>query len=116
MATSKGTTETVDLENAKVMAELIVDPQTSDHLRVTIINKLLESGGDTDFFPTIFEEKMSHGQCPLCNHENHWLIPEDVLNKMGWVTSQEDLEVVELTDEASCAKWQEACKKKKVTI
>ncbi len=108
--------DTREAKDAKVMAELIVDPQTTDHLKVTIINKLLETNENPDFFPTIFNEKMSLGDCPDCGHTNNWLIPEDVLNKMGYVSHLEDANVSEHTNEESCPEWHEACCKKKISI
>jgi hypothetical protein len=44
------------------------------------------------------------------------LIPEDDLNKKGWVSNERDERVPRTTDEESCPKWQQACKKKKVII
>lgn len=111
----KGIEATV-IQNAKVMADLIIEPTTTDHLRVSIINKLLESKDNPDFFPTLFEEKMSEGDCPCCGIKLHWLIPEDNLNKMGWVTSRVYPQVPQETNKEDCPQWQEACKKKKVTV
>jgi hypothetical protein len=105
-----------DAENAHVLAELVVDPMTSDALRVRILNKLLESSEGQNFFATMFNELLSHGECPGCGHENHWLIPEDELNRMGWMTHEQDERVPRMTDVTTCVKWQEACKKKKVNI
>jgi hypothetical protein len=108
--------EDQDSRHAQIMAELIHDPNTTDHLRVSIINELLKTRDNPDFFPTIFEEFMSHGACPCCGHENHWLIPESSLNKLGYVTSEEDPEVPADTDAENCPTWEEACAKKKVSI
>lgn len=111
----KGIEATI-IKNAQVMADLIVEPTTTHHLQVSIINKLLESKEAADFFPTLFEEKMSYGECPCCGIELHWLVPEDVLNRMGWVTSTVYPDVPQEIGEEDCPRWQEACKKKKVTV
>jgi hypothetical protein len=108
-------TEIFDKKNAEVMAELIVEPSTTDSLKVNIITKILESREGINFFQTMFEENLSLGECPCCGHQNHWAIPEDQLNQMGWVTSQMDKKVVESTDEESCPQWQQACAKKRIT-
>lgn len=108
-------TEIFDKKNAEVMAELIVDPSTTDILKVNIITKILESREGINFFQTMFEENLSFGECPCCGHKNHWAIPEDQLNQMGWVTSQMDKKVIESTDEESCPQWQQACAKKRIT-
>lgn len=100
--------------NAQVLAELVVDPSTTTHLSVNILNKLLESYEHPNFFVTMFEENMSLGECPECGHQNHWLIPETQLNQFGYVTSEQDPRVPQNTDEHVCPDYHEACKKKKV--
>lgn len=107
--------EIFDKQNAEVMAELIVDPSTTDILKVNIITKILESREGINFFQSMFEESLSYGACPCCGHENHWGIPEDQLNQMGWVSSQKDSKVLETTDEDNCPQWQQACAKKRIT-
>jgi hypothetical protein len=104
-----------DKKNAEVMAELIVDPVTTDDLKVKIITKILEAREGINFFQTMFEENLSWGACPCCGHENHFGIPEDQLNQMGWVTSHKDPKVLEATDEKTCPQWQQACSKKRIT-
>ena len=106
----------LDAQNASVLAEIIVDPLTSDALRVSILNKLLEIVEGQTFFQTIMKEKLSFGACPGCGHENHWLVPEDTLAEMQWVTHERDPRVHRTTDKKSCPQWSEACKKKKITI
>jgi hypothetical protein len=64
----------------------------------------------------MLEEKMSFGGCPECGHENHWLIPEDALNKLGWVTTEKDPDVPEFTNSETCPEWEEACTKKRITV
>lgn len=100
--------------NAQVLAELVVDPATTTHLSVNILNKLLESYEHPNFFITMFEENMSVGECPECGHQNHWLIPETELNQMNWVTADKDPRVPRNTDEHVCEEFKEACSKKKV--
>lgn len=116
MAKSEKSIETREAIDAKVMADLIADPETSEHLRITIINKLLDTQESEDFFPTLMEENMSRGECPECGHDNHFLIPEDVLNKMGWVTHEKDPKVSEHTTEETCPQWQQSCRKKKISV
>ncbi len=106
----------LDGENAAVLADIVVDPFTPDPLRVQILNKLLEGTQSENFFDTIFLEGLDVGECPNCGHSNHWLIPEDDLNKRGFVTHERDSRVPQYTDAAICPQWQEACKKKKVSI
>lgn len=106
--------DTLSEENAKILAELIVDPTTSDHVRVAVLNKLMEARKDRTFFEAIFEDKLSFGACPNCEHENHWLIPEDSLNKLGYVTAAHDPRVKKHTKEADCKEFQEACAKRKI--
>ena len=83
-------TLTFDAENAAILAELCVDPRTSESVKVQIVNKLLENRKEDTFFTTIFNEQLSYGECPECGHEDHWLIPVDELAQMGWIINQED--------------------------
>lgn len=113
MAKSK-TADTLDAKNASVLAELVVDPLTTDHSRVAILNMLLSTQADKDFFTTMFREGLSFGNCPECNHQRHWLIPEDILNQMGWVSAEQDDRVKRHTNINDCPVFQEACSKKTV--
>ena len=106
----------LDAQNASVLAEIVVDPLTSDALRVGILNKLLQVVEGQSFFQTILRESLSYGECPNCGHANHWLIPEDELNRMKWVTHEKDPRVPRITDKKTCKRWNEACAKKKVSI
>jgi hypothetical protein len=63
----------------------------------------------------MMDEKLSYGECPHCQHKNHWLIPEDDMNQMGYVSKDEDERVPEHTDAESCEEYQQACLKKKIT-
>jgi hypothetical protein len=111
----KYTFESVENTNLSILAELVADPQTSEHLRVNIINKLLESRVGQNFFLTMFEEGLSFGACPCCGHENHWLIPEDALNEMGWVSFKKDPNVPSKLTSEICPEYAEACQKKKTS-
>lgn len=106
----------LDAQNAAVLAEIVVDPLTTDALRVSILNKLLEVVEGQTFFQTILRENLSFGACPSCGHENHWLVPEDELAQMKWITHEQDPRVHRETNKQLCNKWAESCKKKKVTI
>ncbi len=113
---SKGTKViALDEKNAAVLVELITGSNISETLRIQAMEKLVGSKADNSFFKTMMEEKLSYGECPHCGHKNHFLIPEDDLNQMGYVSMEEDDRVPEYTDEESCSLWHEACLKKKVT-
>lgn len=103
-----------DAVNASVLASLVVDPLTTDSSRVAILNLLLEQNSEKDFFASMFREGLSLGECPECGHQNHFLIPEDVLNTFGYVTSKEDTRVPAHTTKDDCVIYQESCQKKKV--
>jgi hypothetical protein len=108
--------DSLEKENAAALADMIVNPGTSDGLRVQILNKLLDSTDADNFFETIFGEGLTYGACPECGHENHWGVPEEDLNREGYVTHEIDERVKRATTEADCPVYQEACSKKKVTI
>ena len=116
MARRSSDIPSVNSANAKVLAELVVDPVTPEALRIKILNKLLEAAEGSSFFRTMFEENLSLASCPACDHENHWLIPEDELNKMGWVSHERDPRVPIATTQETCPTWEEACAKKRITI
>jgi hypothetical protein len=107
--------EAFDEKNAAALAEMLVDPQTSEAVRLQIINELNEASKSETFFEAMFSEALSLGACPCCAHKNHWLVPEDDLNQMGWVTSKEDPRVKPHTDSNDCREFSEACSKKKTT-
>lgn len=113
---AKKTFNSLEKENAEALATLIVAPETSDNLRVQILNKLLDSTAADNFFETMVKEDLSYGACPFCGHKNHWLVPETDLNQMGVVSYEEDPRVKRTTTAEDCPKWQEACAKKKVNI
>ena len=64
----------------------------------------------------MLEDNLSFGACPCCGHENHWAIPEDKLNQMGWVSQKQDPEVPAQTNSETCPQFAEASKKKKITV
>lgn len=107
--------EGFDELNAKVLSEMLIDPQTSEAIRLQIINELNEASKNDTFFESMFTELLSFGACPCCHHENHWLIPEDDLTQMGWVTYEKDDRVPRHTSQADCPEFAEACIKKRVT-
>ncbi len=102
--------------NAAVLVEIITGANISENLRIQAMDKLLgdREGGET-FFRTLFDEKLSYGSCPHCDHLNHWLVTEDEENMMGWVSHKEDERVPETTDAESCSLFEQACKKKRIT-
>lgn len=103
-------------DNAEALASLIVAPETSDNLRVQILNKLLDSTSADNFFDTMLKEDLSYGACPNCGHKNHWLVPEEDKNRMGWISHQEDSRVKRMTTAQDCKRFQEACGKKLVNV
>jgi hypothetical protein len=106
----------VNSENAKVLAELVIDPATPEALRIKILNKLLEASEGSSFFRTMYDEGLSRAACPDCGYESHWLVPEDELNKMGWVSSEKDPRVPKFTNKDTCSTWEEACQKKRINV
>lgn len=104
-----------DEDNAKALSEMLADPITSENVRLQIINVLLEEGKTDTFFETMYRELMSLGECPYCRHSNHWLVPEDELNIVGWVSSEKDPRVRANTTAKDCPEFQEACAKKRLT-
>ena len=105
----------MDEANADVLVQLITGSNISESLRISAMEKLTESKKDQSFFRTMFDEKLSYGACPHCGHKNHFLIPEEELNQMGYVSKDEDPRVPEHTDIESCPDYQQACLKKKIT-
>ena len=99
--------------NAAVLVEIITGANISENLRISAMTKLMDTKEDQTFFRTMFEENLTKGVCPHCDHTNHWLIPENDLNEMGYVSMEEDERVPETTDEENCSEWQESCLKKK---
>ena len=106
----------LDAANADVIADMISDPDTPDTLRVKMINKLLEARRSDNFFVTMLMERLSFGACRECGHNNHWLVPEDFANQIGWVSHEEDSRVKRMTTAKDCPKWQQSCKKKRVSV
>jgi len=102
--------------NAGALTEILINPATPESVRLQIINELNESEKSSSFFETMFNELLTLGRCPCCAHENHWLVPEDDLSQMGWVTSEKDNRVPKHTDAKACPEYAEACSKKKVSV
>ena len=102
--------------NAAVLVEIITGANISENLRISAMEKLMgdREGGET-FFRTMLEENLTKGTCPHCDHSNHWMIPEEALNMMGYVSKDEDERVPETTDADSCPLYQQSCLKKKIT-
>jgi hypothetical protein len=115
MGINKSKILALDEANAEVLVELITAPNISESLRIQAMAKLTEARTDTTFSRTLMDEKLSYGECPKCQHVNHWLLTEDDANQMGWVSHKEDDRVPEHTDEKNCPIYQQSCKKKRVT-
>ncbi len=116
MAVNKSKILALNEANAAVLVELITAPKVTETLRIQAMAKLTEADEDKSFFRTMLEEKLSYGECPHCQHKNHFLIPEEELNQQGYVSRDEDDRVPETTNEESCPEFQQACLKKKVTV
>lgn len=116
MAVNKSKILALNEKNAAVLVELITAPNVTETLRISAMEKLTANNDDTDFFRTMLEEKLSYGECPHCAHKNHFLIPEENLNIMGYVSHDEDERVPETTNIDSCPEFQECCLKKKCTV
>jgi hypothetical protein len=104
-----------DEKNASALAEMLVDVATSEAVRLQIINELNTEKKNETFFEAMYNEELSLGPCPRCHHKNHWLIPEDELAQMGWVSYKKDDRVKQHTTAKDCEAFEEACSKKKVT-
>lgn len=102
-------------DNAQALIELLADPDTPPDVQIRAMNRLIDTKEGDNFFKTMFSEMVSYGSCPCCEHSNHWLIPEDELNKMGWSTPEQDPQVAEQS-RAACERFEEACLKRKTFI
>ena len=80
----------LDAANAATLVEMVVEPYTPDPLRIQILNKLLEGMESENFFDTIYTENLDVGECPHC-------VPQTTTSEEG-------------------PQWQQACKKKKITV
>ncbi len=105
----------LDEANAAVLVELITGANISESLRIQAMQKLTASKDNDTFFQTMLEEDLTYGECPHCQHKNHWLVPEEELNQMAYVSKEEDDRVPDTTDDKSCPEFQQACLKKKCT-
>lgn len=113
---SKRSIKPIELENIKVLVDLATDPQTTDQLKVRIHQKLSEVKEGDNFFEVMFDEALSLAPCPYCDHMNHWGVPENDLNQLGWVSHLKDPRVKQNTTVKDCKEFAEACKKKKINI
>lgn len=104
-----------DEANATALAEMLADPNTSSATQLQIINEILESEKGVSFFELMFAEDMTLGNCPLCKHRRHWLIPEEELNIRGFISHEQDSRVHQHTNEEICREFAEACIKKIVS-
>ena len=109
-------TKSLAEKNAEVLINMLLDPDTPPDLQIKIMQKLMAARKESTFFTAMFKEFVSYGDCPECGHQNFWAIPEDELNKIGWVTHERDKNVSRTTDGKNCVKWMQACRKKKITV
>ena len=103
-------------KNAEVLINMLMDPDTPPDLQIKAMQKLMAARHENNFFATMFREFVSYGACPMCAHENYWAIPEDELNRIGWVTSERDKKVKKKVTATECPKWQQACVKSKLKV
>ncbi len=106
----------LDEANAAVLVELITGPNISETLRIAAMEKLTGDKEGQTFAKTMLEENLTYGECPYCEHKNHWLVDEESLNQMGYVSREHDDRVPEHTNAKSCPEWQQSCLKKKIII
>lgn len=112
----KSVLDDFDEQNAAALLSMLADPTTPQPVQLQIINDILDVTKDTSFFETIYREKMDLARCPFCSHENYWLVPEDDLNVMGYVSAEHDPRVKLQTTAEDCPTYQESCVKKKTTF
>jgi len=61
--------------NAAVLVEIIVGANISENLRISAMDKLLgDREGRETFFRTLFDEKLSYGECPHCQHKKSLVV------------------------------------------
>ena len=77
MSVNKSKILALNEANAAVLVELITAPNISESLRIQAMEKLTSSKEDQSFFRTMLEEGLTLGECPKCQHKNHWMIPEE---------------------------------------
>jgi hypothetical protein len=117
MAYGKGSApKDLNAANAAVLAELVTDSLTTESTRVEILNMLSQMGKTDSFFAEMLKLNLSSGECPYCGHNNHWLIPEEELNILGWVSDEQDTRIKRNTTAKDCPRYQQACAKKKVNF
>jgi hypothetical protein len=111
----KNTTE-LSAQNAAVLAEIVTDPLTTEATRVEILNMLSQLGVSETFFQEAFKLALSFGECPICGHEDHWLIPPDELAILGWIVEDEDPRVKRNVSADDCPRYAQACPKRKTNF
>lgn len=109
-------TKSLAEKNAEVLINMLLDPDTPPDLQVKVMQKLMAARHENTFFATMAREQISYGDCPSCGHSNFWAIPEDELNKIGYVSHEKDKRVPKKTTAAECPKWQQACAKSKLKV
>ena len=106
---------TLSEDNAKALVELVLDPDTPTHIKVKIMNQMIEASGPDTFFDLLLEENLDVGECPNCGHSTHWAIPEAELNQRGIYTYELDARVKKHTTHEDCPTYQQACSKSKLS-
>jgi len=108
----------LETANAEVLVEIALSNEggVSEALKMKVYEKLMGSKEGQSFFKTMLEEALTWGECPHCKHENHWLIPEEDLSQMGFVSYKEDPRCDKQHDAKTCPEYQQAHWKKKITI
>lgn len=112
MAKGKG----IHGESQKALMAILADVDTPADVQVKILAQMLDTKGGSTFFETMFRDLSSFGACPCCGHENHWAIPEQELNLMGFVSAERDPRVHRETNKNICASYEQACPKKKISV
>ena len=106
-----------DVKTMEALIEIIVADSTPAHNEIQALNKLLSiRKKETSYFETMVDSRLSHGSCPSCGFETHWLVPEAELNIMGIVSSEEDDRVPMYTSAETCPEYAESCSKKKIGV
>lgn len=102
-------------DNAKALIELVLDQDTPTHIKIKIMNQLIEASGPDTFFDLLLDEPLDEAPCPNCGHMSHWAIPEDELNQRGIYTYENDPRVKKHTTAVDCVQYQQACSKSKLS-
>jgi len=103
-------------ENREALQGILADPDTPADVQIKILQTLVGQSEGSTFFETMFRELLSYAECPNCQHETHWAIPEKELNRMGFVSTERDKRVPRTTTKADCPEYGQACIKKKLSV